>query len=152
MSREATQFKPWNKAASKFKERYIQEMYEYFNRPATTIREEPIYNKDGEICRVEKVTVPAEYPTFEGFATSIGVIPETLRNWCEENDRFRACYAWARERQKGILMVNTIGGYYNANFAKFIAINCHGMQDKIVNEVKPAVQVSLSDEADEEAN
>lgn len=152
MSREETQFKPWNKAASKFKARYTDDMYEYFNRPATSVEEVPVYNKDGIYVRMDKIVVAAEYPTFEGFATSIGVTTDTLRNWCEENDRFRHCYAWARERQKGILMVNTIGGHYNANFAKFVAINCHGMQDKIVNEVKPAVQVSLSDEADEEAN
>lgn len=152
MGREATQFKPWNKAASKFKTEYIEKMYEYFNRPATKVEDVPIYDKNGDISRVEKQVIPCEYPTFEMFASEIGVTPLTLRHWCEENDRFNACYAWAKERQKGVLLVNTIGGHYNQNFAKFIAINCHGMQDKVVSEVQPAIRIELSDEVDEEAN
>ena len=152
MPSEDTQFKPWNKSASKFKQEYIAKMYEFFNRPAARIEEVPIYGRDGDITRVEKQVVANDYPTFEMFASEIGVTSETLRNWAAEYPRFRDCYAWARERQKGILMVNTVGGHYNANFAKFVAINCHGMQDKVVSEVQPAIRIELSDEVDEEAN
>lgn len=152
MPREDTQFKPWNKMSSKFKPEYIDRMYEFFGRPATTVEEIPIFNKNGDVVRMEKRIVAAEFPTFEMFASEIGVTSLTLRRWAAENDRFNACYAWALERQKGILMINAIGDRYNANFAKFIAMNCHGMQEKVVNEVQPTIRIELSDEVDEEAN
>ena len=150
--REATQFKPWNKAASKYKQEYVEMLYEYFNRPAVTIEEHTEYNDRGQVVGVERLEIPAEYPTFEGFAAMIGVTSLTLRHWCEEHDRFNACYAWAREKQREILMVNGIFGRYNANFAKFIAMNCHGMHEKVVNEGSTTVSVQLAPEADEEAN
>ncbi len=150
--REATQFKPWNKAASKYKSDYVEMLYEYFNRAAVTVEEHTEYNDRGQVVGVERLVIPAEYPTFEGFAAKIGVTSLTLRHWCEEHDRFNACYAWAREKQRELLMVNGIGGRYNANFAKFVAINCHGMQEKIVSEGSGTVSVQLSAEADEEAN
>lgn len=150
--REATQFKPWNKAASKYKEKYADEMYEYFNVPPT--HAEPIVemNKNGVEVTVGREIIPTDYPTFEGFAAKIGVDTDTLRNWCEEHDRFRHCYAWAREKQREILLVNGIAGRYNPNFAKFVAINCHGMQEKVATENTGPVQVHLSGEVDEEAN
>jgi hypothetical protein len=109
-------------------------------------------NKNGDEVTVGREIIPTDYPTFEGFAAKIGVDTDTLRNWCDDHDRFRCCYAWAREKQREILLVNGIAGRYNPNFAKFVAINCHGMQEKVVTENTGPVQVHLSGEVDEEAN
>ena len=147
-----TRFKFGNKTASKYRDSYVDEMYKYFNREPVTVDEVTEYNDAGQVIGREKIITPVDYPTFEGFAAKIGVDRDTLLNWCVDHPRFRHCYAWAREKQRDILIVNGMAGRYSANFAKFIAINCHGMQDKIVNENVAPIRVQLAPEADEEAN
>lgn len=144
-------FEKENAAACKYKAEYADKLIEYFNKPSTRVEYAKAYDKNGNVIRETPVVIPNEYPTFEGFAMSIGVTTHTLLNWCEENRRFSHCYARAREMQRGKLITNTLSGFYNPQFAKFEAINNHGMTEKTQQDASLVLSVKLPDEIDEEA-
>ena len=54
--------------------------------------------------------------------------------------------------QKAKLITNTLGGMYNPLFAKFEAINNHGMSDKTASDNTITFDIKLSDEIDEESD
>ncbi len=149
---ETTRFEKENAAACKYKEEYADMIIDYFGQPSTRVEYSEVLDKNGNVKRRTPIIVPNEYPTFEAFAAKIGVITETLRNWCDQSPRFRHAYARAKEMQKGKLISNTLGGNYNPLFAKFEAINNHGMSDKTATDNTVSFNIKLSDEIDEEAN
>ncbi len=145
-------FEKENAAACKYKPEYADLLIEYFSKPNVRMEYAETFNKDGQVIKRVPVVLPAEYPTFEGFAASLGVVSDTLRNWCEQSRRFRYAYARAKEMQKGKLISNSVGGHYNPVFAKFEAVNHHGMSDKVEKDSTISFDVKLSDEIDEESN
>lgn len=148
---ESQLFEKENAAACKYKPEYCGRMLEYFNQPPTRVEYWRRYDKEGKILEEKPMVVPNEYPTFEGFAASIGVTTRTLLNWCEENHRFSHYYARARELQKGKLITNTLSGFYNPQFAKFEAINNHGMTEKTQQDASLVLSVKMPEEIDEES-
>ncbi len=93
------------------------------------------------------------YPTFELFADSIDVVDDTLRNWCEAYPDFATMYKKCERIQRGRLINGTMSNQYNANFAKFVAINCHGMSEKTTTDTTITFNVDYSTpEIDEESN
>lgn len=75
------------------------------------------------------------FPTFEDYASRIGVIAETLKNWCEKHPRFRDIHARCTEIQKHRLLVGGLTEKFNAQIVKFLAINNHGMKEKIEQKI-----------------
>lgn len=144
-------FEKENAAACKYKPEYADKLIEYFSQPATRIEYYKRYDKEGNLLEEKPMIFPNEYPTFEGFAMSIGVTTHTLLNWCDENRRFSHCYARAREMQRGKLITNTLSGFYNPQFAKFEAINNHGMTEKTQQDASLVLSVKMPDEIDEES-
>lgn len=144
-------FEKENAAACKYKPEYADRLIEYFSQPPTRVEYLERYDKEGNVIEKKPMIVPNEYPTFEGFAMSIGVHTDTLRNWCEISQRFRHCYARAREMQRGKLITNTLSGFYNPQFAKFEAINNHGMTEKTQQDTSLVLSVKMPDEIDEES-
>lgn len=71
-----------------------------------------------------------EYPTFERFADSINVCVDTLQEWKKVHKNFSASYNRAKNIQKAKLIEGGMVGKFNSQFAKFVAINCHGMTEK----------------------
>lgn len=126
---EQTRFDKENAAANKYKDEYCDMLIEFFNKPATRIEYKKNYVK-GELSSETPIVVPAEYPTFELFAASIGVTTKTLQNWCDKHPRFSSCYARAKEMQLGTLTSCAVMGLYNPLYAKFEAVNNHGQKDK----------------------
>ena len=45
-----------------------------------------------------------------------------------------------------------MSGAYNSAFAKFLAVNTHGMTDKSENDSKMTVTITTNAEVDEESN
>ncbi len=131
---EATRFEKENAAACKYHEKYADELIEFFGGPNTRVEYSETYDKDGNVIKRIPNVVPNEYPTFEAFAAKLGVTMGTLLNWCKISRRFEYAYARAKEMQRGKLISNTIGGMYNPVFAKFEAVNNHGMRDKVETE------------------
>lgn len=111
---KATQFKTGHSISNKYNSKYCQQMLEYFRNESEEGR----------------------YPTFELFAVSIGVTHNTLLNWKDTHRQFWSVYAMCSEMQKGVMMRGAMAGHFNPVFAKFIAVNCHGMKEKTEQEVK----------------
>ena len=124
----ATRFATGNKLSEKYREEYCDKMLAYF--------------------RDEK----EKYPTFELFADSIGVHANTLMGWQESHPRFGAVYAHCKAIQKGKLIRGGVLGVFNPAVVKFVATNCHGMSDKVENDVNQKWSFNLPPELDEEAN
>ncbi len=115
----------------KYREEYCQLLLDFFSVPEREIVYEEKYYKDGTLqCRTPKFVLPPRFPTFELFAASIGVVPNTLLNWCEKHPRFADTYALAKSIQLGIAKSHGIMKDYDSNFTKFLLVNDHGMSDK----------------------
>ena len=71
-----------------------------------------------------------EYRTLEGYADAIGVCVDTLHEWRKQHPEFSEAYNRAKNAQKAILIEGGLTGRFNTQFAKFVAINCHGMSEK----------------------
>lgn len=119
-----------NNAAEKYREEYGERMLEYF--------------------KSSRAEVP--YPTFEEFAESLGVTMDTLLNWADKYDRFRNCYARAKNIQKGITIQGGMIGMFNQNIVKFMAINNFGMVEKVETENKLRFEITMPAEIDEESD
>jgi hypothetical protein len=79
--------------------------------------------------------IPADkFPTFEGFAVSIDVDSDTLREWAKDENKakypgFSAAFTRAHELQKKFLFEMSMSGAGSAQFAQFFAKNNFGMRD-----------------------
>ena len=71
-----------------------------------------------------------EYRTLERYADSIDVCVDTLHEWKKQHKEFSEAYDRAKNVQKAILIEGGLTGRFNTQFAKFVAINCHGMSEK----------------------
>ena len=119
-----------NGNADKYKKKYTKALLEYFSKPPNRVEYVKHYDSYGNIKREDPVLMGADYPTLEGFAASLSVTVRTLENWCAAHEEFAEAYERAKELQKNLLVVNSLGGQYNGNFAKFIAMNEFGMSEK----------------------
>ena len=134
---ESGQFTSGNNFASgnyskrKYDEEYCEELIKYFDREPTKTVYVERYNEEGDVVEREPVTVANDYPTFEGFARLIGVTLRTLERWRASRRHFAEAWEAAAELQRNMLIVNGLHGKYNSSFAKFIAVNHHGMSDKV---------------------
>ena len=118
----------------RYKNEYATELVRFFSEPPTRVDYIKRYDKQGNLIEEEPIELAAVYPTFEAFAIKIGVTVRTLENWRDSYKLFGEAYERAQAIQKNMLIVNGLGGRYNSSFAKFIAVNHHGMSDKVTNE------------------
>ena len=95
---------------------YCKEMVDYFLQkiPYT------IYITKSETPRI----IPNEFPTFEVFATRIGVHYSMFKQWAEKHPAFGEAYEICRQAQRNFIIQNGLNGAYNAAFARFYAISC----------------------------
>ena len=115
---------------TKYKSEYCHMVEVFFDVEPFAERLETEYHMNGEIKIERKLREPAPFPTFEGFAASIGVTSETLQEWKRVHPEFSVSYSRAQAKQRNILIVNGLLGGYNANFAKFVATSCCGMKEQ----------------------
>ena len=118
-NKSGKQFDVGNQAASKYEEKYCDEMLKYFR------------GKE-------------KYPQFEEFADSINVTTETLNNWCSEHEEFRAVYDRCVQIQRMKLNKFALLGVFNSSYAKFIAVNHHGMAEKQEHEISGIEGIDLN--------
>lgn len=116
-----------------YKPEYCQMMLDHFNQPLYVTKKKEIASGGRKVIVEEEK--PNSMPTFERFALNIGVIHETLRNWCKSNPEFFAAYSACKDIQKNFILEHGMMGGYNAGFAKFVAVNVTDLRDKVTHEV-----------------
>ncbi|MCH8079891.1 MAG: hypothetical protein IIA06_08970, partial [Proteobacteria bacterium] len=118
MSRKTTKGKPEGYVfgrPTKYKDRYVQMMEDYFNKEPYTIQ----HTKKGVI------RVPCSFPMFSGFASKIGIERHTLKAWAEAKSKdgnlkhpdFSTTHKRAKDCQEHILINNGLLGLYKSGFA-----------------------------------
>jgi hypothetical protein len=147
-----TRFKAGNQVSSKYKSEYCEELLEFFRVPEAEEKWSRSYYESGAIKSEAPIILPPKLPTFELFAAKIGVTVGTLEHWCEKYPRFATIYAHAKEIQKGIIILNAMTKQYDANFAKFLLANNHGMKEAREKDTSIALDVTFDDVIDEECN
>jgi hypothetical protein len=83
--------------------------------------------------------VPARFPTFERFATNIGVSAQSLRNWATKQDtagnyqhpEFASAYARAKDMQTALVIEGGMSGVWADRFALLAAKNLAGWKEKV---------------------
>ena len=122
---------------TKWKPEYNQQLIEHFSQPKVQIVKLKKLTKGKREIEVDEV-IPTPMPKFYEFADKIGVDDDTLMNWAKIENKekypgFFGAYTRAKELQKWFLIDNTLAGYYEPRFAKFVAINVTDMADKVEN-------------------
>lgn len=108
-----------------------------------------------EICEemIEWFESYDKYPTFDGYAGKVlHVAGRTIDYWKEKHPRFALAYDVCLSIQKSRNQEGAMSGAYNANFAKFLAVNTHGMTDKSESDSKVSISITTNAEVDEESN
>ncbi len=129
---------------TKYKPGYAKALTDYFNQPVLKPVTETVRCKSWvkQSTRYEALF----FPTFQGFAASIGVSDNTLENWSKAKypedyavvglrrthkyPNFLCAYTRARNIQKGLLLKYAMIGRLNSGFAQFLAINNCGMKSR----------------------
>ena len=117
-------------APTKYDPKFCETILEFFDRNPYDEREIKFYDKNGKVYKTEIKMIPAKLPTLERFACDIGVDADTLLNWAKVHIEFFGAVVKAKNMQKDILIQNGLTGFYDAGFAKFVAINFTNMKDK----------------------
>jgi hypothetical protein len=121
---------------TEYKPEYCDQIIEYFSvQPFHEMYKEEFF-KDGTLKSRTPTLIANEFPTFQGFADSIGVHVDTLHEWKKVNKEFSEAYARAKDIQEKIWLVNGMQNLYNAQFAQFFGKNCLGYSDKYEIEAK----------------
>ena len=128
-----------------YKQEYCNMMIDYFDREVESITYKESYYADGTLKAKEPVIRGTEFPSFQGFAHTIGTTHKTLLDWCNNNPEFCEAYARAKEIQESIWLTGSMGNLYNSQFAQFFGKNCLGYKDKTETELSGKVEQGLSD-------
>ena len=146
-----TRFKQNHKVPVKYKEKYCEDIIEYFTEREREVIYERKYYKDGTLqCETPKFVLAPRLPTFEMFAANIGVTVQTLLNWCDKYPHFLSAYAKAKSMQLAMLKTHATMKAYDSNFAKFLCVNDHGMTEQTKTDV--TYRVVVGDDIDEESD
>lgn len=114
---------------TKYKPEYCQQLIDYFSiEPLEIIREQEITGTDGG--KYVSRRLPQRFPWFEGFARSIGVHRNTLKNWCAEHPEFAEAYDTAKDLQREFIVDVALSGAAPPSFAIFTMKNVCGWRDE----------------------
>lgn len=128
---------------TKYKPEYAQKLIEYFNIEDEKKKTITLTLKNGLTVEEEKIVAP-KFPTLEEFGWLIGVSTDAMNEWVEKYPEFRGAMVYAKQRQKQILISNTMAGRYHAGFAQFVAKNFYPeMKDETVQKVEHSGAVVL---------
>lgn len=111
-----------------YKAKYCKMMIEYFNSDPYKVVNITEITKDGESVSKE-VLEPNDLPLLSGFAISIGVNRDTLKDWAEKHQEFALAYQMCKDIQDRNLITNGLRGLYNPSYAQLVSKNYLGMKD-----------------------
>ena len=124
-------------APTKYRAEYCQKIIDWFNVPLFTLRTEEYIDPEGN-KKIKQIKEVANFPTLEGFACSIGVDVDTLKNWADAIDKkgkrlhqeFFGAMGKAKAYQKNLWQQNSMLGRYNSGFTIFLGKNVFGWTEK----------------------
>lgn len=129
---------------SKYSEKFIDQLYEFADRPLyENVIKEQLSNR-GDIVEVS-VERPNRIPTIEGFALHIRVNKSSVYLWAKEYPDFSTALEYLRHKTKEFVNYHALMGNYNGGYAKFFAINATDMKstEHTVNDNKN-VEITIS--------
>jgi len=127
-----------------YKEKYCEEIIEYFDVEMTQIIEEEVVHTQLGTVTLRK-TVGNELPTIAGFARSIGVWRQRVGEWANKYPDFSVALKKAKNIQAHMLITNGLMGRYDKSFAIFAAKNLIGWRDKQEVENQGSINISYSE-------
>jgi len=83
------------------------------------------------------------YPTLEGFCIPYTFSTSSLFDWANTYPEFSESKKKAVEIQKHRTMEGAINGSLNTAYAIFINKNCHGMKDKVEQEISGLDSINI---------
>lgn len=107
-------------APTKYDLKYCEEILKYFDCKPTI----------EQICARKMAEGLIEFPTFEKFASIIGVHIDTMLEWCKVHEEFSEAYKVCKQMQKHFIIQMGLNGLYPAAAFCFVAKNCTDMRDK----------------------
>lgn len=114
---------------TKYKPEYCQQLIDYFSiEPLKIVAEQKIIGTEGG--KYVSRRLPQRFPWFEGFARSIGVHRNTLKNWCAEHPEFAEAYDTAKDLQREFIVDVALSGAAPPSFAIFTMKNVCGWRDE----------------------
>lgn len=113
---------------SEFYQEVIKQLREYFFIPYEQM--DIIQETTGENGSTMFKLRGAKFPTIEGFCAKHGLTKQTLHKWIKENQELFDVYKQCKQVQYDMLISNTLNGSYKEGFAKFVAMNLYGMNEK----------------------
>lgn len=128
---------------SLYRKKYIKMMLEFFSiEPTRQVPSKVFIDKKG-VMTTEYVEKPNRLPTFERFASEIGVSVDTLLEWSKAKNKqdklkypeFSGAYSKCKQLQKDFLIANGTSGLFNPTFTIFVAKNITDMRDKVETDV-----------------
>jgi len=135
-----------------YRPKYCQELIDFFDREPYREVETPHYDKsgNGNVVWTETKTVPNRYPTIRDFAHKIEVGVSTVYDWLEPKHnsyqlKFSEAFTQAQVLRKDFLIHNGLLGLHNPAYAKFVAVNCTDMRDKVDTEMSGTMAVTIVD-------
>lgn len=114
---------------TKYKEKYCEEIVEFFSVPPYEDKVTESYNKMGREIKTYHRGAN-DIPFLSGFARKIGVCHDTILEWAEKHEGFSVALKKAKELQEEFLITNGLLGLYNSTFAIFTAKNITDMRDQ----------------------
>lgn len=130
---------------TKYTEDMPKIMLEWFDRPLDQIKKVEVATPKGiQVLNEER---PNRLPTVEGFCRFLGIHKDTLHEWRKKHKLFADALRKCKAIQMEHLIQHTLEGSYNANFAKFLAVNISDYTDKkeVKNEGKIEINIDKDD-------
>lgn len=128
-------------APTKYREEYIEQIVEYFERPYSRIVKKYKATKDDVIEYEQEV---GNYlPTLAGFARLIGSDTVSLYNWSKKYPEFFNAIKKCKAIQEDILVQNALAGHYNPSVAALALKNYSQWKEKhevdMTTQLKPTI-------------
>jgi hypothetical protein len=84
------------------------------------------------------------YPTLEGFCIPYKFSSASLHTWAKEHPEFFKSKEKAIEIQKHRTIEGAMNGSLNTAYSIFIGKNCHGMKDKVEQEISGLDAININ--------
>lgn len=132
----------------RYSKKFCDDIISYFDKQPLLYRYEKTYYSDGSLKSEKPIVSAIDFPTFQGFAYSIGTNTEILKKWCDEHEDFLQSCKMAKMLQEKIWLVNSMNGMYSSRFAWLYGKNCFGYSETSDDEKSDSLKIVFDDKYD----